>query len=72
MTKTIKIKLDCNGFDGCNQISEIDYNITDNSLQKILENDPYLEFGTLFCVECPKCGKNYAFKPSKLKSMIIQ
>lgn len=68
--KTIRIQLDCNGDCGCHQTSEFDYKINERSLKLLLEKDPHLEMSTFFGVTCPKCGNSYAFKPSKLRSML--
>ena len=69
---TIKIRLLCAGHYGCNQISDIDYNIDETSLKKVLSGDSFMEGAYIFGgIICPNCGSSYAFKPSRLKSMII-
>lgn len=70
---TIRVRLDCLGSYGCGQSSDIDYKISKRLLESVLSDDKYTEEAYLFGdFKCPKCGNTYAFKASKLKTMIIQ
>lgn len=70
---TIRVRLLCRGQYGCGQSSDIDYKILKRSLEGVLSGDENTEKNYLFGgFKCPKCGNNYAFRASKLKTMIIQ
>jgi hypothetical protein len=70
---TIRIRMLCNGPHGCGKTSEIDYRILESSYNRMMANDEHLEKTTIFGdIICPICGDTYGYKPSKLKSLIIQ
>lgn len=61
------------GLNGCKKEVDIpDYKIDEESLKRLLAGDPHQEMSTIFGgIRCPICGSCYAFKPSRLKSMIV-
>lgn len=70
---TVRVRLNCLGQHGCGQSSDIDYKISKRLLESVLSGDEHTEKTYLFGdFKCPKCGNTYAFKASKLKTMIIQ